>query len=301
MLLRMMVCLLLALAAPVVAQAQEAAQADPFASAAEKSSVALYRPGFLPDGFSMGGVQLVTGPDELVVADYFSEGSSLHIMQSAPEGLECSDCPTTDVNGVSGYYEILEDAEAGMKVVTLTWVQDSTGISLALVGEEDQPVQSALDVLKKVAAGMELVASPGGVSANSSPEGALKDAADRAGFPVYVPSWLPQYFVLDSVAYAPEGMVEEEGKLSPEQVTLVYKDSIKQVRILIQAAGTLALPTGTQVKTTRVQNWPSALRTGPDNPSLTLNAPDASLVLAGNVQPETLTRMAQSLKRVAGQ
>lgn len=288
-------CLLIACATASV-QAQTATAEDPFAAAAKRTTLQLYRPAAPPEGFVLGSVELIPEPSEMLVATYYSEEESqLHLMQTTPEGMDCPDCPTIEVGGSPSPYS-REDSSDGTALVDLTVIKGKTAVVLGL-RKKGLDTSKALLVLRDVAEKLIRVeASPG--NADKKNRTALQDAAARASFAIYAPEQLPQFFYLKTVAYSPPGLAADGQMATPEQLAITYAASAKEINILVQPPDAFALQQAGEKTRVVVRGWEGLVWREGSQQTLALDAGDAMIVLTGNVQQSTLVSVARSLSRV---
>lgn len=271
---------------------------DPFAAAASRTKLTLYRPVPAPEGFTLGDVQLVTTPEDVLMISYYhSDGREVFIMESSPEGLDCPDCRTIEINGSPAPYEETK-GEDGSAMVDVTVVRDGTALVVGIRGKAGMSTNDALLTLRKIAEAMQKVEAPRLPSA-SNPEtkgrrDGLREAAAQAGFPIYSPETLPQYFYLKTVAYTPKGLASD-GKLStPEQLLITYAAGKKEIHLLLQAPGAFDM---SQIagKRSKIGQWAAVIGQGSGQPVITLDLGDCLAVLSGDVQMTTLQSVARSL------
>lgn len=286
--------------------------ADPFLSAAGRLSFQAVQLSPPPAGFTLGSVQLLGEPPEALLATYYSEGGdALYLLESEPEESDCPECPSIVIEGRNVPYEVMQEG-GDNKVVSMSLIRGSTGVSLALQSGAARPVSEMLDVLKRAAAALTpLTAVPGSGAATGSP---LKAAAEAARFPVYAPQWLPQYFLLKTATYSPGGPsggagaespatipgTGEAAGVPPEQVILTYGDSQKVLTVLIEAPRTSGLPSGRQARPVRIGSWKAVTWTDAGGTSIIIDTRDALVCLSGSVQNDTLLKVARSLKKMDG-
>lgn len=265
--------------------------ADPFASAASRTKLAVYAPE-MPEGFVLGGVQLSSGAPEMLMASwYHSDGRQIHIMQTSPEGLDCPTCETIDINGTPSPFDSYT-AEDGDNVVDLTVVRGGTGVLLGLKGK-NVAKNDALLVLRKVAESLKKVeAAPAAVKPSDGAAG-LAEVAKQASFPLYTPSWLPEYFHLATAAHTPAGLAQEGELGTPEQVIVTYAGPNKSISVVIQPKGAFEL----SGRVATIGGRRSQIERDQSGVAVKVDCGDAVVVVSGDVAESTLVKLVRSLKK----
>lgn len=293
---RPMLIALLVLTVAGTAGAQSAASDDPFGSAAAKVNIQVYRPTNVPAEFTLGSLQAVTNPSDVLMATYYSaDDRQIHIMQTTPEGLECPDCATVEVDGTPCPYS-REDTSDGYALVDLTVIKGKTAVLLGL-RQKNLDTTKALLVLRPIAEGMEVVQPQAG-SPVTGKQSAIREAAGGADFAVYAPEDLPQYFYLKTVAYSPAGLAEDGEMATPEQLLITYASTTKQITVLVQPPGAFQMKESAGRSKVTVRDWKGLAWKEDKQAALALDAGDAMILLTGNVQQSTLLSVARSLERV---
>ncbi len=293
-LVRLLAVLLLASAAASVAGAPPASQEDPFSAAAARAAFPVLAPASAPPEFVLAGVELIGNPPDTLLATYHApDGRSLFLMEGDPEGLACPDCRETVAGAWKASYRA-DRAEDGSRLLSLVFVADATGVSIGLRDDGTLPESEALRLLQDFGASLR-PAARGEAPAGTANE-PLLEAARKASFPVYAPAWLPRYFTLKSISYLPPGGSDEGGESRDEQVALVYEDSLKSISLAIRGPGRVALPSGQGARKVAVGSWPAVLLESEGRRLLVISAGDASILLTGTVQEDTLLRVARSLR-----
>ncbi|BCW97868.1 MAG: hypothetical protein KatS3mg024_0695 [Armatimonadota bacterium] len=270
-----------------------AAGNDLFAAASARATFPALEPSAIPAGFALAGVELLGNPPDTLVATYHApDGRSLFLMEGDPDGLTCPECRETTVGTRKASYRV-DQAEDGSRLLSLVFVMDRAGISVGLRDDGSASEADALSILREFAASLQPV-----VAAAARQKDPLEEAARQASFPVYAPSWLPQYFTLKSVTYTPAPDTTSTDQGLDEQVTLVYEDPVKTISLAVRGAGRVKLPSGPGTRKLSAGGWPAAIQETEGRRLLVVSTGDASIVLTGTVQEDTLIRVARSLRRV---
>lgn len=283
--------------ANIAATAQEALTRSPFQAAAEKAGVTVYQPGWIPDGFLLANVQLLELPDATIVAEFtHPDGRGLFFMQTGPEGAECPGCQSVEVSGARAFYDQYK-TEDGSVVLDLTLLREGRALLLGMRGTDIDTGRSLPDLVK-------MAESLQSVSAGSVPAEprdriakAMAEAAAQASFPLYIPAWLPEFFVLESIAYSPPGLVEAgEARTNPEEIAISWLGPpAKRIRVLVQPPGSFVIPTGKDAF--KIGNWQAGYIRGKDSLAIAVQTPDASILFSGDVMESTLLKVARSVKK----
>lgn len=288
---------LLTALANISATALEPPTRSPFQAAAEKAGVTVYQPGWIPDGFLLANVQLLELPDPTIVAEFtHPDGRGLFFMQTGREGAECPGCQSVEVSGARAFYDQYK-TEDGSAVLDLTLLRDGRALLIGLRGEEIDAARNLPDLVK-MAESLQPV-SAGSVSAEPRDRAtnALAEAAAQASFPLYIPDWLPEYFVLESIAYSPPGLVEAgKERTNPEEIAISWLGPpAKRIRVLVQPPGSFVIPTGKDAF--KIGNWQAGFIRGKDSLAIAVQTPDASILFSGDVMETTLLKVARSIKK----
>lgn len=266
---------------------------DLFAAASVRATFPVLEPSAIPAGFVLAGVELLGNPPDTLVATYHApDGRSLFLMEGEPDGLSCPECRETTVGARKASYR-LDRAEDGSRLVSLVFVVDRTGISAGLRDDGSLPEADVLSILREFAASLQPV-----MAAAVREKDPLQEAARQASFPIYAPSWLPQYFTLRSVTYTPPPDATGSEQVLDEQVTLVYEDPVKSISLAVRGPGRVKLPSGPGTRKLTAGGWPAAVQETDGRRLLVVSTGDASIVLTGTVQEDTLIHIARSLRRV---
>ncbi|MEI6915552.1 MAG: hypothetical protein WCL39_10505 [Armatimonadota bacterium] len=268
---------------------------DPYVAASQKTSLQLYQPSEIPDGFVLGELQLVTDPDTMIMATYYnSDGRRIIIMQSSPEGLECPDCSTVDVDGVSSPYETIKQDD-GMTLTNLTVTLGKTAVVVGLLRKTGGSVNDALLSVRPVAESLQKV----GAGARSKPVNdasqGLKDTARQAGFPVYIPKHLPAFFYLKTAAYTPSGLASDGTMGTPEQLVITYAAGQKEIHLALQPPGAFDLK-DVGGRSAKILSWPASITTREGEVSIALDLGKSMALISGNVSVTALVAVAKSLQ-----